>query len=371
MRIGIDATFIGTEKPTGLAVYTRNVVNELAKLHDDVVLWTADDTGFSLPSERIRPVLREFAFLGQKRFMVRPLWMEFFFPGYLRKMGVDVLYSTVPGGMARCPVPHVVTVHDLTPITFPEDHPRSVQWNYMHRLPTLLKNAAAVIADSEHTKLDIINQYGLNPAHLRVIGLGYDVENFRPLGDQETLDRYGLRRRKYIIAVGSANRRKNLEMLIAALGKVRERLPHRLVLAGPLSPSQQLRLRETARKSGVEERLVFPGYVPYGELPALYVGAELFTYLSLYEGFGLPVLEAMACGTPVLASNTTSIPEVAGDAAVLVDPTDREAIAEALVKIVLHPESKLALSNAGLERVKYFSWQRTAKEVLGVLKSVV
>lgn len=370
MRVGIDATFIGTENPTGLAVYTRNIVNELVKIHDDVVLWTTAETGFNLHNERIRDVLREFAFLGQNRFMIRPLWMELFLPGQLRREGIDVLYSTVPGGMMNCSVPHVVTVHDLTPIVFPEDHPWSVRWNYRKRLPKILAKSAAVIADSENTKLDLIGHYGLDSNQIKVISLGYDATNFRLVNDDLILRRYGLVKDKYLIAVGSANRRKNLATLIAAFGKVSELIPHSLVLAGPISPSQEQLLRDVARQHSVEDRLIFTGYIPYADLPAIYSGAALFAYISLYEGFGLPVLEAMACGVPVLASNSTSIPEVAGDAAFLVDPLDSFAVAEAILKIVTDDITRRQLQESGRKRASIFSWKKAAEDIYRVLSKV-
>lgn len=371
MRIGIDASFIGTQKPTGLAVYTWNIVNELARLHDDIVLWTSDDFGFNISSDRIRKVLKAWSFLGEQRFMIRPFWMELVLPYLVRKEKVDVLFSTVPGGVSRCPVPHVITVHDIIPLTFPVDHPRSVQWNFKHRFPVFLNNAAAVIADSEYTKQDMINHYGIADSHIHVVPLGYDNSNFFPVEAPLTLEKYGLSRGEYIVTVGNATFRKNHETLIEALGKVRDRVTQKLVFAGPVSGKQELRLRTLARRCGIEDRIVFPGYVLYEHLAALYSGAALFVYISLYEGFGLPVLEAMACGAPVVASSTTSIPEVAGDAAVLVDPCDSESVAAALVAVIDAPQRSASLRVAGLERVKQFSWEQTARDTLAVLESSI
>jgi len=371
MRIGIDASFIGTQKPTGLAVYTWNIVNELAKLHEDIILWTSDDFGFTISSDRVRNVMQMWSFLGEQRFMIRPFWMEFMLPHLIRREKVDVLFSTVPGGVSHCPVPHVITVHDIIPLTYPVDHPRSVQWNFKHRFPVFLKNAAAVIADSEYTKQDIMNYYGISDSHINVVPLGYDNSNFFPVDAPHTLDKYGLSHGEYIATVGNATFRKNHETLIAALGSVRDRIPHRLVFAGPVNRNQELRLRTVARRCGVEDRIFFPGYVPYEDLAALYSGAALFAYISLYEGFGLPVLEAMACGTPVLASNTTSIPEVAGNAAVLVDPEDSQSVAAAIVAVIDDPLRRISMRAAGLERAKIFNWEQTARDTLAVLESCV
>jgi glycosyltransferase involved in cell wall biosynthesis len=367
MRIGIDASFIGTRKPTGLAVYTWNIVNELAKLHDDIILWTADDFGFTIPSDRIRHVMQMWSFLGEKRFMIRPFWMEFILPHLIRREKVDIVFSTVPGGISACQVPHVITVHDIIPLTYPVDHPRSVQWNFKRRLPVFLKNAAAVIADSDYTKQDIMNHYGVPASHVNVVYLGYDAANFYPVDAPATLEKFGLRRGEYIATVGNATFRKNHETLIAALGRVREKIPLRLVFAGPVNPEQESRLRSVARICGVEERICFPGYVPYEDLAALYSGAALFAYISLYEGFGLPVLEAMACGTPVLASNSTSVPEVAGDAALLVDPASADDVARAIQKIATDTGLRDKMIEDGLQRAKAFSWQQSAQEVLRTL----
>lgn len=371
MRIGIDATFIGTRKPTGLAVYTWNIVNELARIHDDIILWTSEDYGFSVPPESIRYAMRAWSFMGEQRFMIRPFWMEFVLPHLIRKEKVDILFSTVPGGMGKCPVPHVITVHDIIPLTYPVDHPPSVQWNFKHRLPRFLNNAAAVIADSVFTKQDLITHYGIDPSHISVIELAYDASNFRPVDSPGTLETFGLRRDEYIATVGNATLRKNLEILIEALGGVRERIPHKLVLAGPVTPDQEQRLRRVARRHGVEDRMVFTGYIPYPDLPAIYSGAALFAYPSLYEGFGLPVLEAMACGTPVIASNTTSVPEVAGPAALLVDPKNHADISTAMCRIIEDVDFRESLRVAGLERVSNFSWELSARRTLAVLTSIV
>lgn len=370
MKIGIDATFIGSEKPTGLAIYTRNIVNEMVKLHDDLVLWSADGAGFNLPQQRLRPVLEEFSFLGRKRFMVRPLWMELKFPELIKREKIDLLFSTVPGGMWSCPVPHVVTVHDLTPLAVPGDSPKSVQLNYRYRLGKILERASGIIADSAWTRDDICRFYKIPPARIRVIPLGYDRDLFKPHPDRELPGDYGLRGIPYILAVGSDHPRKNLLRLARSFGMMGNR-SHHLVLAGLHCDQAKKRIlaEAAATAAGSENRIVFLDYVRDQDLPLLYSQATLFCYPSLYEGFGLPVLEAMACGTPVVASNTTSVPEVAGPAALLVDPTKSEELAAALDLVLDDSSRRDAMRAAGLEQVSLFSWEKAARDTLSVLVS--
>jgi glycosyltransferase involved in cell wall biosynthesis len=370
MRIGIDATFIGSEKPTGLAIYTRNIVNELFKLHSEMVLWTAEKSGFRLPQECIRPVLDGYAFLGRNRFIVRPIWMELKFPGLLKQEKIDILFSTVPGGMWFCPVPHVVTVHDLTPLTFPGDSPKSVQLNFRYRLGKILERTEAIIAVSLSTRDDICKFYKIPQEKIHVIPLGYDRDLFKPHHNLELLDTYGLHGIPYILAIGSDNPRKNLIRLVRSFGRMRNS-SHYLVLAGLHSDVTKIRIIEEASVFGANGRIKFLDYVRDEDLPLLYSGATLFCYPSLYEGFGLPVLEAMASGTPVVASNATSIPEVAGQAALLVDPMDCDEIAAAMDLILIDTNRRESLRTAGLERVTSFSWEQAARETLSVLQHSV
>lgn len=370
MKIGIDATFIGSEKPTGLAIYTRNIVNELMKLHDDLVLWTADGSGFNLSRDRIRPVLEEFSFLGQKRFIVRPAWMELKFPSLIKREKIDILFSTVPGGMRTCPVPHVVTVHDLTPLSFPGDSPKSVQLNYRYRLGKILERAAAIIADSAWTRDDICRFYKIPQEKIRVIQLGYDRDLFMPRHEPGVLKNYGLLGLPYILAVGSANPRKNLLRLVRSFGMMKDKL-HHLVLAGLQGSDSKKRLLEEAAVFGVNDRIIFLDYVRDEDLPVMYSGATLFCYPSLYEGFGLPVLEAMACGTPVVASSTTSVPEVAGQAALLIDPLDCEEMSSAMDLVIGDTTRRDVLRADGLQQVKDFSWEKAASNTLAILKDCV
>lgn len=370
MRIGIDATTIYTSRPTGLGVYSINIINELAKLHDDLVVWTVDDSSLKIAPAKIRKVMRPFRFLGNHLFQLRPFWVEFVLPKLLAREKIDVLYTTIPNGLLHSPVPHVVTVHDLIPLTFPEDAPRSVRWNFKHRLPGILRQAERIIAVSPHTKQDVIDHYRIPPEKIHIVSEGYELNHFRPDVDLAVLDNYGLLPKKYVLYVGNSSARKNILRLIDAFNMVKNKIPHRLVLVGTKQPNERKALIEKISRYNLTNRVCLLDYIPYCDLPALYAGADLFAFLSLYEGFGLPVLEAMACGAPVLTSCTSSLPDVVGDAGLLADPLSVNDIADKLQSLLLGPKKKKVATAAGLERCKQFRWSSAAKEIYGILQDV-
>ena len=371
MRIGIDATICITKEPTGLGIYTINIINALSKIHDDLVVWTVDESGMTLGKEKIRPVLQGLRFTGKNLYQIRPFWIESFLPHLMKREGIDILFSSVPSALSRSRIPHLSTVLDIIPLIFPGEMPAPVVWNYKYRMPEILKNASALVTISEHTKKDVERHYNINPQRMHTVHLGYDEDNFRPKDSAAVLTRYGLESKGYLLYVGNASPRKNLDTLIKAYSQVIPSIPHKLVLCGAKTGKETKQLRELISRYNLGGRVVLLDYVRYTDLPALYTGAALFVYVSLYEGFGLPILEAMACGTPVLASSTTSIPEVAGDAARLIDPADCDSIAHSIKELVSDPKRLRLLSNAGLKRCKEFSWDKSAQQILSLMKSLV
>lgn len=371
MRIGIDATTIYTNRPTGLGVYSINVIHELSRLHSDMVVWTVDDSLLRIDDGQVRKVMQPLRFLGNQLFQLRPLWVQNILPSLLRKEGVDILYTTIPNGLCGSPVPHVVTVHDIIPLVFPDDAPRTVRWNFRYRLPKIFNQAAAIVAVSEYTRNDLLRHYDVDANKIKVISEGYDRTNFFPPEDLSALSEFGLEPDGYILYVGNSSPRKNVFRLIEAFSLVSGRIPQSLVLAGGKEPGQIRQLRDCARRHGIEDRLKLLDYVPYRALRALYGGAALFTFLSEYEGFGLPVLEAMACGAAVLVSDATSLPEVAGDSAFLVSPCDTEAIADRIYAALRDTEMRSEIRRRALERCRQFCWQNTARDLLMVLQDCV
>jgi len=368
MKIGIDATTIYTAKPTGLGVYSINMINELARIHDDIVVWTVDDSALKVEPSKIRLVLQPFRFLGDHLFQLRALWVEMILPSLIRAEGVDVLYSTIPNGLASSRVPHVVTVHDLIPLAFPSDSPRTVRWNFHYRIPRILDKAAWVIAVSDYTRQDVIKNYSVDPEKVVTVSEGFDRDNFFPGRDETVLRRYNLCHKGYILYVGSSTPRKNVAGLIRSYAQMAPRIAQQLVLVGPKSPLELHFLREIILEHRITDRVKLINYVPHADLPAIYSSATLFLFLSFYEGFGLPLLEAMACGTPVVASFATSLPEVAGDAAMLVDPNDLDAISGAVELLVNDEERLKHMKSKGLARSALFSWESAARQVLDLLK---
>jgi glycosyltransferase involved in cell wall biosynthesis len=277
----------------------------------------------------------------------------------------DVLLWKQPGAL------NVVTIHDLTTLLFPEHHTANTREMQALVRRFAQEKADTVIAVSEATKRDILANLEIPDERVRVVHNGVGSA-FHPIEDRETLTRalapLGLSPGGYILHVGTIEPRKNLVRLVDAYHQARQAVSSpapKLVLAGSKGWQFQ-EVFKRVEELALRKEVIFLGKVPTDILPALYSGAALFTYPSLYEGFGLPPLEAMACGTPVVAANTSSLPEIVGDAGVLINPTDTQALADALATLLNDTERRADLSARGLVRAKLFSWRRTAAEMLKI-----
>ena len=268
----------------------------------------------------------------------------------------------------------VVTIHDLWLDRHPEFSPKVFgQRASFRRTRRVARLARRVITVSQHSARDIELLYGLPAERIVVIPNGVSTE-FRPMSDPSLVA--GLRTRfefpteRFILFVGGADPRKNHQTLLRAFARVLHVLTSSsLVLVG--DPVHRFGdIRQTARTFGVESRVVCTGRLSVTDMIVLYSNADVFVFPSLYEGFGLPVLEAMACGTPVITSNTTSLPEVAGDAALLVKPDDVDGIADAMLRVLEEPDLRRDLQARGLERIKQFTWERTARQTLALYREL-
>lgn len=284
-----------------------------------------------------------------------------------------------PGGKGPCQV--VITVHDLIPLRFkgslPHFWPKGRFAYHFGRKTKDLEKAEAIIAVSLATKRDILSHLSVDPEKVHVIYEAADPQ-YRMVENPTMIARVREKYRvpeKYVLYVGGFyDPRKNLPVLLDAFHRFRSEYggeEYSLILAGSL-PGENilLEIRRAVRERRLEGHVLLPGYVQDGDLPALYSGSALFVYPSLYEGFGLPVLEAMACGAPVIASNISSLPEVVGDAGILVDPASSKDIAAAMGRIVSEATLAMQLKERGLKRAAELSWERTALQTLEIYQKV-
>jgi glycosyltransferase involved in cell wall biosynthesis len=281
--------------------------------------------------------------------------------------GVDLLHGLafVAPLLARCPT--MITVHDLSFLRFPNAF-RPFNRTYLALATRAsVRRARCVIAVSESTRQDVIALLGAPPDKVVVVYNGV-TEAFSPAPAPQAVEQarqLGLPER-YILYVGTLEPRKNLVRLLDAYAALRRRsadAPPLVIAGGKGWYYEEIERRVDELDLG--QQVIFPGFVPAEDLPWLYRGAALFVYPSIFEGFGLPVLEAMACGAPVITSTVSSLPEVAGDAALLVDPEDTEGLADAMHRALCEPGLAEALRAAGIERARRFSWDHTAAETAG------
>jgi glycosyltransferase involved in cell wall biosynthesis len=268
--------------------------------------------------------------------------------------------------------PTVLTVHDLIFRHLPTHHKPLNRWYLNLTMPLYCRRANHIISVSEHTKRDLIAAYGLVPSKVTVVHEAAS-SHFCPQSSEviaSVRSRYGLPER-YLLFVGTVEPRKNLGRLLSAFESAHaEGLADGLVIVGQRGWLYDDFFAQL-EKSPVRDRVILPGYVDDRDLPALYAGARVFAFPSVYEGFGLPVLEAMACGVPVAASNASSIPEIGGDAAMYFDPLDVRSMSDALFRLLRDSELQGELRSQGLARAASFSWERAAMETRAVYDAVL
>jgi glycosyltransferase involved in cell wall biosynthesis len=368
MKLAINASIV---EPflSGLGIYTVSLTQELAKLHDNLVVYTAFPELCAVPQRRWRRISwRVQPSHGSLGHLRRLVWLQTALPVRLWVDKATVFFSPVPEGLFVSVVPQVVVVHDVLPLHFPKEYPRQ-QYYFRHLVPAVLKRARAIVAVSESTRRDVSTFYGIEGRKVQVVPNGFDAERYRlGITTQEVTEKYGLR--NYLLFVGNLLPHKNLATLLQAFSHIVGGLTHQLVIAGKKDPRYYPALAAQTQTLGLQNRVLFLDYVPAEDLPALYTGADACVLPSLYEGFGLPLLEAMACGTPVVASRASSMPEVVGEAGLLCDPYDARDVAQAMAAVLGSADRREAMRRRGLARATQFSWRRTATTILGILKEV-
>ena len=363
MRIGINALFLG-RPGTGSGQYTHNLLGALARVNST--------NEYLLFSPGATPSIPNIQYPISNR---AKLWFEqVSFPRACRHL--DLAHVPYFASPLFPTVPTVVTVHDLIPLLLPAYRGSLLARLYTRLVATAARKAEAIITVSQASQRDIVRYLHIPPERIHVT---YEAvgEAFRPVEGEAQLaairQKYALPER-YLLYLGGFDQRKNLSALLRAFALlVNKQRRARLVVAGrlpgrdsPLFPDP----RRLVRELGVEERVTFTGWVPEGDKPALLSGATAFVFPSLYEGFGLPPLEAMACGTPVIASNRSSLPEVVGEGGILVEPTDAKALAEAMEVLLIDDVLRAELRQRALAQAAKFSWKQTALETLAVYRKV-
>lgn len=302
---------------------------------------------------------------------MRPLAMAAGLPWVLKRESIDFMHAAyIPPPWS--PVPYVFTLHCSSPFATPELFPPAILARLKFLLARGMRDAAHVICVSQDVLERAAEHYKLHRARLSVVhnGVGAQFQPTTPEQRAPTLLKYGLTGR-YVLSAARFEKRKNLSRLLEAFAQLRATDPGCvLALAGDMTWEAEPLARKI-RELGLADAVVRLGYVRHDDMPHLYGGAVMFAFPSLWEGFGIPVLEAMACGAPVLTSNTSSLPEVAGGAALTVNPLSVDEITAGLCSLAHDAGLRARLSAAGLERARQFSWERTATETLAVYRRVM
>ena len=380
MKIAIDARWIFPEI-SGIGAYTRELITKLTKIdqNNEYILIFSDQKLADRLTAGINNGLPDNFQVEIVPYALFSIKNQLQLPARLRKLQVEVFHSPnymIPllafprnkTGKIRC----VTTIHDVIPMIFRHHAPKSLKskmfWLYSWLMREVGKRADTIITDSQSSANDIIKHLKIaatSQNKIKVIFCGVTEEYKPPATDSHKNSDY-----KKILYVGRSDPYKNLTVLIEAFAKAIEKLntATKLIIAGSPDPRYP-EGPELAKELNIEDNIKWTGYLSDEELVRTFQTADLLVHPSQYEGFGLPVLEAMACGVPVISSNASSLPEVAGDAAILVKPNDTDAYADNIVKVLNNTELSEQLSQQGIEQAAKFSWDKNARQTISVYES--
>jgi glycosyltransferase involved in cell wall biosynthesis len=371
MIIGIDGSPF-TENPTGIQMFMTNVFAELSRLApgNRYVVY-----GVHAP-DAFPPEYGNFILKRSMMYKYWKLWRLWFYSGFPLQMAADKLnvflsmYQMIPL-YGRCP--RIAVIYDITPVLVDNAtskyHTSIFKWQVRYTV----NNANRIITISEASKRDLVTHFGASPGKISVAYPGYSGKVFHPSDDlldtARVKAKFGIEG-EYILYTGTLQTNKNIPRLVEAFARLKKagKIPHKLVLCGKEEWGAG-DIRRAVAQSGFANDVVTTGYVPSGDLPSLMRGATAFVFPSMYEGFGMPVLEAMACGVPVVVSNTSSLPEVVGDAGAVFDPFDVDGMASAIYGVISDSNLRRIMVDKGLSRSADFSWERTARSILQVIES--
>ncbi len=346
----VNLSFV-SNKPTGISTYATNLIPHLQKLQPILLSsqLIKNYDCYPIPAN-LTPDW------GSKGHLRRLLWTQQQLPKIYKQKASQLLFSPVPEAPLFTTCRYIVTVHDLIPIRFAKLSPLTVYSRYY--IPQVLKSALHILCNSKATAKDITNFFGINPGKITPILLAHDADNFRALN---------LPKSNYFLYIGRQDPYKNLQRLINAFAVMPNYRNYQLWIAGTPDARYTPIIKALVAKLGLTNYVQFLDYVAYSQLPIIINSAIALVFPSLWEGFGFPVLEAMACGTPVITSNLSSMPEVAGDAAILINPYSVDEISRAMTKLATCAELTSQLSELGLARAKKFSWYKTGQATQDIL----
>ena len=370
MKIGIDSRSVNLHSGTGIGTYTKNLISEMININKDnefTLIWTGKiDNDFTKDNTELIYCSGRHSTFFEKDYI----------PNIINSKNLDLYH--IPQNGIGFPFDYnintVVTIHDLIPYTMPETVGAGYLKRFLKDMPNIIENSKGIITVSEYSKKDILKFFSGYPEDkIFVTPLSTNSE-FVPMNKDECRKKIQNEfnfNEPYILYIGGFSKRKNVHGLINAFSRVKNSLSkkYKLVLVGSLK-DEGLNLKKYVESLNLENDVVFTGFSEDKDLPIFYNGADLFVYPSYYEGFGLPPLEAMSCKTPVITSNTTSIPEVTKNAAFLINPSLEEDLSNAIFNVLENDNLKNSLIEKGYKRSLEFSWKQTAENTLNAYKNI-
>lgn len=369
MKIGIDCRGINWYKGTGIGTYTDNILLNMLKLDMEdnfYIPWAGDDF------KKYKRKNSIFILSSKKH---HNFFEGSYFPKYLADENVDIYHIPQNGlGISdNLKSRLIITIHDLIPYIMPETVGTGYLKKFISEVPRSIYRADKIITVSEYSKKDILRYFQIDENKVYVTPLSAS-EIFRPVDKEKCRafikEKYSINS-SFILYIGGFSKRKNVDFLIDSFIKIYKSLPSEfsLVIAGSGKDSLE-ELKAKVSRFNFQDKIIFTGYLENEILPVFYNGCSLFVYPSLYEGFGLPPLEAMSCGIPVISSNTSSIPEVVGDSGILINPYSSTELCDAMLKLLSSDKLLDFYGKKGYERSMLFSWEKTATKTLEVYKKV-
>jgi glycosyltransferase involved in cell wall biosynthesis len=348
------------KKPTGTTTYARNLLPGLQKLEPTLL------TSQSFPDHKCyQTPIDQTSEQGNKGHLRRLIWTQFQLPKIYQNLGSQLLFSPIPEAPLYTSCRFVTTSFDLIPLRF-ANRLSPLATYHKYYTPEVFKQAQHIICISESTARDITKFYQIPSSKITPILLAHDSHHFRPVREEESASRSKVC--PYFLYIGRHDPYKNIGRIISAFSDLPSNHQYQLWLAGPSDDRYTPALEKQIHELNLTSQVKFLNYVPYDDLPKIISGAIALVFPSLWEGFGLPVLEAMACGTPVITSNLSSLPEVAGDAAILIDPYNVAEITDAMQMVANDSGLRSQLSERGLARSHQFSWERTGLATMEILQ---